>query len=256
MTFKPPFFIGEQIPTATAHLVDGLKFSGILAIGYALYCLLLPRTPPEKSAGEKMAFLKAFRLLKKRSVRVLFLTSIPISTVHRIFYMQNPPFLSAIGMRDADIMPTMSVGQIGEIVVILILGFLLLKLGYKWVIFTGAMANCLRYLIFSMVFLPIPVIVTTQLLHGLCFGCFYLGGAMYVDKVADKDIRHSAQVLFGLTAMGCGPILGGLLSGFLDRTFCPMGATDKFIGIWLTLSAIAFVSSLLFVIFFRPQHTE
>ena len=59
----PPFLTGPELPNVTARLADSLRFSGIISIGYALYCLTLPHTPPRKDATEKLAFKKAFALL-------------------------------------------------------------------------------------------------------------------------------------------------------------------------------------------------
>ena len=49
----PPFFVGTEVPDATARLADTLKVSGVLAILYAGFCLLLPHTPPKKEALQK-----------------------------------------------------------------------------------------------------------------------------------------------------------------------------------------------------------
>ena len=40
-TSRPPFLVGSEVEGATLLLVDALKFSGAMSIGYALFCLLM-----------------------------------------------------------------------------------------------------------------------------------------------------------------------------------------------------------------------
>ena len=42
---------------------------------------------------------------------------------------------------------------------------------------------------------------------------------MYVDKIADDDIRNSAQTVFGIIILGLGPMLAAPLLGFLSSLF-------------------------------------
>ena len=40
-----------------------------------------------------------------------------------------------------------------------------------------------------------------------------------MDKLADKDVRHSAQTVFGIIIFGGGPVIGGWLSGYLQNMY-------------------------------------
>ena len=40
--------------------------------------------------------------------------------------------------------------------------------------------------------------VASQAFHGFCFAFFFAAGFIYVDKLADDDVRHSAQTVFGI----------------------------------------------------------
>ena len=70
-----------------------------------------------------------------------------------------------------------------------------------------ASAYFLRYAVFAMTSLPVGVIVASQFLHGFCYACFFAVGYIYVDRLAEKDVRHSAQTVFGIIILGVGPVV-------------------------------------------------
>jgi len=206
-----------------------------------------------------LAFLKAFGLFRKPSFAVLMGAGLLLLPIHQVYFMQTGTFLSSVGVRDSDILPAMSLGQIGEIFMMLILGTMLKRLGLKWVVVIGAMAYCLRYLIFATPGLPLEVIVASQALHGVCFACFLAASYIYVDHLAEADIRHSAQQVFGLVIGGAGPILGGWLNGRLARWFTTTGAEPgavaalDYTGFWYVLAGIGLVAAIGLALLFRPE---
>ncbi len=250
----PPFLVGSEVPQVTSKLADALKFSGLISFVYAAFCLLLlPKTPPKKDADEKLAVTKAFRLFLKPSFSVLVLASLAISVIHQIYFIQAGPFLSAIGLQDSEIGPAMSIGQFAEIAFMAGLGVCLKRLGFRRVISIGCFAYCLRYLVFGSVGLPVWLIVSSQVLHGLCYACFFAAGFIYVDRIAAKDVRHSAQTVFGIIILGGGPVLGGYLQGFLVQQYTlPAGGVD-FSSLWYTLSAIGLVTTIGFAALFKEE---
>jgi hypothetical protein len=258
-TWKPPVLVGTEALGVTARLADALRAGGIIAVCYGLYCLTLPKTPPKREAVVPLAFLKAFGLFRKPSFAVLMGAGLLLLPIHQVYFMQTGTFLSSVGVRDSDILPAMSLGQIGEIFMMLILGMMLKRLGFKWVMVIGAMAYCLRYLIFAAPGLPLEVIVASQALHGVCFACFLAASYIYVDHLAEADIRHSAQQVFGLVIGGAGPILGGWLNGCLARWFTPTGAEPgaaaalDYTAFWYVLAGIGLVAAIGLALLFRPE---
>jgi nucleoside transporter len=248
----PPFLSGPEVDNVTGRLVDALKFSGMISIGYAAFCFLLPNTPPKRDAVEPLAVAKAFALFRKPSFALLVLASLPISVIHQIYFMQTGPFLSAIGLRDSLIGPVMTIGQFAEIGVMAALGLMLKRLGFRWVIFIGAMAYFARYAVFGTVDLPLGVIVTSQALHGFCYACFFAAGFIYVDRLATDDIRHSVQTVYGIIILGLGPVLGGFLLGWLESAFRVDGVWD-YSKLWYTLGAIGLVTGLAIAALFRDE---
>lgn len=202
----PPFLKGTERPDVIERLADAMRLSGILSVAYGVYCFVLPHTPPKQSV-EKIAFAKAFGLLRNPGLAVLTLAALPISIIHTIYFIQTPQFLPTLaGVRDADVQPAMSIGQFSEIFILAGLGFLLRRLGFKWVLVIGTLSYVLRYLIFSLGE-PTPLVVASQALHGVCFSCFYAAAFIYVERIAPVDVRHSAQTVFGIIILGLGPLL-------------------------------------------------
>ena len=94
LQWMPPFLVGSELPNVTHRLADSLRFSALISWGYALYCLALPHTPPKQEGVERLAFAKAFRLLREPSFAVLVAASLPISIIHQVYFLQTPPFFS------------------------------------------------------------------------------------------------------------------------------------------------------------------
>lgn len=268
----PPFFVGTEVADATARLADTLKVSGIIAFLYAGFCFFLPHTPPKKDGVEKLAFKKAFSLLSKRSFAVLVAASLPIAVIHQIYFMQTGPFFeNQLGMLVTYIAPAMTVGQFAEIGFLAILGVLLMRLGFKWTITIGALAYFTRYAIWGLISLqeasgpsvdaagqfvwttPLMIGVFSQILHGLCYACFFASAFMYVDRIADEDIRNSAQTVFGIIILGVGPMIAGPFLGVLGSVFGEAGVVTNFAGMWFTLAAIALLTAALVVFAFEDE---
>lgn len=251
-TWMPPFLTGPEIPDATARLADSLKFSALISFAYAAFCVALPHTPPRRDAAEPLAFAKAFGLFRERSFAVLVAVSLPISVIHQIYFLQTGPFLSSLGVLDSQIGPAMTIGQFSEILIMAGLGWMLARFGFRTVITIGALAYFVRYTIWSMPELPLGVIVGSQFLHGICYACFFAAAFIYVDRVASADIRHSAQTVFGILILGGGPVLGGMLSGYLQALYTT-GTVVDFGALWRVVALIGLASAVAFVALFRVR---
>ena len=248
----PPFVVGNEVANVTGRLADALKFSGIISIVYGMYCFLLPRTPPKRDAIENLAFKKAFKLFRLSSFTVLVISSLLVSIIHQIYFLQTGPFLSHIGVLDSQIGPAMTIGQFAEIITLAYLGFFLKRFGFHRLISIGIIAYALRYAIFGTTFLPVWAVILSQALHGFCYAFFFAAAYIYVDKLADDDVKHSAQTVFGIIILGGGPVIGGWLSGFLQSTYTT-GSVFDFSIFWYTLSAIGLITAIIFFFLFKEQ---
>ena len=250
--WMPPFIVGAEVSNVTSRLADALKFSGLISITYGAFCFLLPHTPPKKDATEKLAFKKAFKLFRFSSFTTLVIASLAVSVIHQIYFLQTGPFLSHIGILDSQIGPAMTIGQFAEILTMAYLGFFLKRLGFKKVITIGVAAYFMRYAIFGTESFPVWVIVASQAFHGFCYAFFFAAAFIYVDKLADEDVRHSAQTVFGIIILGGGPVIGGWLSGYLQNIYTVENIFN-YSNFWYTVSAIGLATMVFFYAFFREQ---
>ena len=250
--WMPPFIVGSEVANVTSRLADALKFSGLISLSYGAFCFLLPHTPPKRNAVEKLAFKKAFELFKETSFTILVVASLAVSVIHQIYFLQTGPFLSHIGILDSQIGPAMTMGQFAEIITMAYLGFFLKRLGFHKVISIGIAAYCVRYAIFGTESFPVWVMVISQAFHGFCYAFFFAAAYIYVDKIADEDVRHSAQTVFGIIILGGGPVIGGWLSGYLQNVYTVNGIFD-YSAFWYILSMIGLATALFFYFLFQNQ---
>ena len=250
--WMPPFIVGSEVANVTSRLADALKFSGLISLSYGAFCFLLPHTPPKRNAVEKLAFKKAFELFKEASFTILVVASLAVSIIHQIYFLQTGPFLSHIGILDSQIGPAMTIGQFAEIITMAYLGFFLKRLGFHKVISIGIAAYCVRYAIFGTESFPVWVMVISQDFHGFCYAFFFAAAYIYVDKIADEDVRHSAQTVFGIIILGGGPVIGGWLSGYLQNVYTVNGIFD-YSAFWYILSMIGLATALFFYFLFQNQ---
>ena len=250
--WMPPFIVGSEVANVTSRLADALKFSGLISLSYGVFCFLLPHTPPKRNAVEKLAFKKAFELFKEASFTILVVASLAVSIIHQIYFLQTGPFLSHIGILDSQIGPAMTIGQFAEIITMAYLGFFLKRLGFHKVISIGIAAYCVRYAIFGTESFPVWVMVISQAFHGFCYAFFFAAAYIYVDKIADEDVRHSAQTVFGIIILGGGPVIGGWLSGYLQNVYTANGIFD-YSSFWYILSMIGLATALFFYFLFQNQ---
>ncbi len=200
-----------------------------LSAALGVYSLLLPHTPPKKQA-EGIPFVKALGLFRDFSFAVFFIVSLIITIVLAFYYTVTSAFLSESGAVGGcgvtNIGSTMLIGQLCELVFLLLLPFLLLRIGMKWVLALGMFCWGLRYFLFANAGaegLPFAFAIIGIALHGLCFDFFFAAGFIHCDNEAPRDIRASAQALFSFLTYGIGMWLGSMLAGSLRDSY----TTDK-----------------------------
>jgi len=266
-SWMPPFFSGDEVPMAAAEMRKSVVWSGVLAIVYGVWAFVfLPDTPPLKANDDgtpRPALTKALGMLRQPSFVILLVVSVIIAAVHVIYFMQCAKFLSAAGLESSKILPVMAIGQFCEMLMYVVLASLLPKIGYRAVITIGICAFAARFFLFGTVGLPLTAFVVGQALHGLCYAFFFSACFIYVDRVAPKDIRNSAQSLYNFVFYGIGPICAVMLNGALVKKISATGGEEnltleEFSAYWYSLGGITVAALAVFVIAFRvaPENTE
>src|SRR3954468_15696260 len=146
----------------------------LISFALAAFSLTLPHTPPRRdtTGTDRLAWVKAFKLLALPHVLILFIVTLIDSTIHNGYFVLIGPFLSnAIKMPNNWINAITTIGQVAEIVTMVILGAVLKRIGWKWTMIIGILGHAARFAVFSL--FPSPehqaLIIAVQVLHGICY---------------------------------------------------------------------------------------
>ncbi len=258
---------GITIGTTTLGIVaNGDKSSiqwyvaGIGAILLGIFCFTLPNTPPP-AAGKKISArevlgLDSLRMFKKRSYLIFaicsFLLCIPLAG----YYSNARNFVEYVNADN--IMLKMSLGQMSEIVFMLLMPLFFRRLGFKWMLAVGMLAWALRYTLFAgaaddrIMWMTLAGIA----LHGICYDFFFVTGFIYVDKVAPAHIRGQAQGFLVLLTQGLGMGIGAILFGKLVGNYTTTTAEGPVLDwemIWAVPVVFALVVLGIFLIGFKED---
>jgi nucleoside transporter len=233
--------------------------AGSIVLG--VFCFALPHTPPldARSTGRMtmrdVLGLDALKLLGQRSFAVFVLGSFLICIPLQFYYAFANPFLNELHVSNAA--GKMTLGQMSEIVFMLVMPWFFRRLGVKYMLLVGMAAWTARYVLFAagnnaeLVWMLYAGI----LLHGICYDFFFVTGQIYVDRRAPADLRAAAQGLIAFVTLGVGMFIGSWLSGRVVDAFsvgAPGGAAaHAWDRIWLVPAAGAAAVLVLFALFFR-----
>ncbi|MHA3775678.1 MFS transporter [Verrucomicrobiota bacterium sgz303538] len=255
------FLLGVK---ATPEQVRWIFLVGaVLSFVMAAYSLTLPHTPPRREAEglDRLAWVRAMRLLATPFVAVLFLVTFIDSVIHNGYFVVSDAFLTnRVGIAGNLSMVVMSLGQVAEIVTMLVLGTVLARLGWKWTMIIGILGHAARFATFAFFPDMKGLIIAVQLLHGICYAFFFASVYIFVDAVFPKDVRASAQGLFNLLILGVGmvvasfffPSLVARLSKSVAGANGEMITTVDYQTLFLVPTGMALLGVVLLAFFFRP----
>lgn len=214
---KPP------VPDGTWAPFEEMQVAAAFGVILTMVAFLLPNTPPSKVAKDPWAFTKAFRMFTTVPGFLVFMViSFLISTEFQFYYVFSADFMEhGMGIKHELVSLYKSIAQYAEILCLGLLTPLSLKyLGMRKTLVIGALAWPLRYFIFAFYkVLPAPIVLASMSFHGIGFAFVFITSYIYIDRLAPRDIRGSAQSLFTLVTLGVGNYLGTLFSGQLKDHF-------------------------------------
>lgn len=226
-----------------------------------VFSFTLPKTPPKVDKDKKVIFsdilgLDALKLLKNRNFLIFFISSILICIPLAFYYQNANPFLAEIGVNN----PTgkMTIGQISEVLFMLLLPFFFKKFGFKKTLLIGMLAWAIRYLLFAygnsgeLAFMLLIGIA----LHGICYDFFFVSGQIYTDSKAGEKIKSAAQGLITLATYGVGMLVGFWVAGKISDKYLIGDNLHNWQDIWIFPAVFAFVVMILFAIFFKNEKVE
>jgi MFS family permease len=185
-----------------------------LWIVLALFTLRIPVGTTLPSAASPLTLrerfgLDALALLIDPNHRVVFLTAAFVAVPFAAFYPYTPAHLSDLGLHRTS--AWMSLGQVLEVGVLLAIGAILSRWGFKRVIALGLCFGILRYALYA---LDTPWTVLSGIaLHGFAFTFTYISTQLYLAERIKIQWRARAQALLSMMTGGIGNLVGYLLTG-------------------------------------------
>jgi nucleoside transporter len=239
-----------------------LLLSAGLSMILGIYALFLPKVPrfEGKSANSIKEFfsVEIIQLFKQRDFLVFMISltllyAIPIA----YYYSFVNNFLTTIQVKNAA--GWMSIGQLTEILVMLLLPFFLRHFSFKWVVFTGLFLWGARYGIFAyaaenptMQLVWLPAI----LVHGFAYVFTGLAGQLYIDEKAPRHLRNTAQSIITFAMQGLGTLFGTYFAGWMvERNITASGAYN-WTNIWILPTVAGIALSLFFLLLFKQKEKQ
>jgi nucleoside transporter len=234
-----------------SRLVHAIVLASLACLALGVYSLTLPKDEtihaPAAAPGRN-----TLRVFSTPSMIVLCAITMLNSMVHQFYYFGMGPYLSQIGFSNQSIMPYMSLGQVGEMIVFSQLGWFITRLGVKNAMLIGIFAQVARCVVFSTgnPWLTILLIPT----HGVCFACYFAVASIYIDGHASREQRAGAQQLFNFLMLGVGNLAGSIFAGYFAKFISDPG-TDKihFGQFWIFSAAFALALGIALAAFFKEE---
>ena len=249
------------------------QISMVTSVLLGLMSFALPKTPPTATGPATFGQIigkDAFVLFKDRSFLIFFISSVLICIPLSFYYAWANPSLTdtfKAGYPDAD--PTtfrienmMSLGQVSEVLFMLLLPLAYARLGVKNILIIGLVAWIIRFAFFGYgdALGGVWMLYAAILLHGVCFDFFFVSGMIYTDKKAGDKIKSQAQGLITLATYGIGMFIGSIISGKVKDTYTAtneMGVdVTNWLNVWLVPSGIAAAALLFLLLFFKDKKSN
>ncbi|GAA0729955.1 nucleoside permease [Aquimarina litoralis] len=246
---------------ANGMLKNTFLMTAIASAILGVFSFTLPKTPPKVGKDQKVTIsdilgLEAIKLLKDRNFLMFFLASILICIPLAFYYQHAGQFLGEIGVSNPA--GKMTIGQISEVLFMLLLPFFFKRFGFKKTLIVGMLAWGVRYLLFAygnsgeLAFMLIVGIA----LHGICYDFFFVSGQIYTDSKAGEKFKSAAQGLITLATYGLGMLIGFYVAGKITDANVIADGEHNWNSIWIFPAIFAAAVMLLFAIFFKNEKIE
>jgi nucleoside transporter len=253
-------FAGGVLPEQTALPLYSAAAASILL---GVYSFTLPHTPPS-GAGQAVSArsilgLDALGHLGSRPFYVFIISSLLICIPLAAYYNFTQIYLGAAGV--SNIAATQTLGQMSEVVFMVLMPFFFIRLGVKWMLVVGMGAWVVRYALFALA-APDAIfwmIALGILLHGICYDFFFVTGQIYVDKKSTPAIRGQAQGFLVFVTYGVGMLIGAQIAGNVYNSFlgaAPALTLQQWYSFWWIPAAFAAVIMVFFAVAFHDRGVD
>ena len=246
---------GKMVP----FQIDGTNiplFCGAgVAFVAAIHAWFLPHTPPpakgQKASVADALGLRSLSLMKDPQFAILIVGILIATIPFAAYWSYGSAFLKDQGFKYLTV--TMNWGQFVEMFLMLLVPIVIAAIGLKWTIMVGVAALVVRYGAFSLgVHLGMDALYFAAIfVHGIIFGCLYVGAQIYVDRKAPKEMKAQAQGLMFLLSFGVGLLIGNFINGGLLQVGVVKDGPKNYSLMWIVSTVISAALLALLIVAFR-----
>lgn len=243
---------------AGGALRNTFLMTGVASLVLGVFSFTLPKTPPRGKQNEVTVSgilgLDALKLLKDRNFLVFFISSVLICIPLAFYYQHAAQFLGEIGVENPA--GKMTIGQISEVIFMLLLPVFFTRFGFKKTILVGMLAWAVRYLMFSIgdAGSGAYLLLIGIALHGICYDFFFVSGQIYTDTKAGETVKSAAQGLITLATYGIGMLIGFAIAGQITDSYALAEGKHEWKQIWIFPAVFAIGVFALFAVFFKKEN--
>ncbi|MBS4200430.1 MFS transporter [Bacillus sp. FJAT-49732] len=241
---------------AIISLASGFYFNkmgvGALAIPMMIVAgmtLMLSFTLKDANSGAKKVNLKEIgNFFKDRTLLTFFLLSFFIFLTHRVNDSFISLYLFEIGGNEMLVGWLWFIGVLSE-AILFITSFIWFRSEspIKYMIIAGFLFT-IRWTMIGFISDP-SVLLSIQVLHGICFAIMYMGAIEYLYKALPVEMQATGHMVFMGIAFSITNIIGSSVGGFIFDTFS--GSTLYFI-----LAVCSFIGTIGFILFSMKEKTQ
>lgn len=261
VSFGLVYFVADgMIPEATAM---PLYLTSAASFAFAALTFTLPHTPPP-AKGQSVSIrsiigLDALKELGSRSFYSFLAASLLLCIPLAAYYNFTQIYLTDTNFQN--IAATQTIGQVSEVLFMVLMPLFFVRLGVKWMLGVGMLAWFLRYALFALGATEPTVwmILTGIAIHGICYDFFFVTGQIYIDMKSSDKIRGQAQGLIVLITYGVGMLIGAQIAGQVYNLFLgeQAGLTpDQWVQFWWVPALFSIAVFLFFILTFNDREVE
>lgn len=230
-----------------------------VAAAAAAFAPLLPKTAPA-AKGQPVSIadtlgLSALSMLKDKNVAVCIFCSCAWMFAFVIYWLFFSQFLAG-GLGVKDITLTMSVGQISEMLFMVLLPLSIRFFGLKISMCIGLAAMVARYVMCAFAPDVFGLHLGAIALHGIVFGFFFVAVQIYIAKKAPKQLQAQAQGMLFFIVMGAAQVIGAYFTRWLVGAYTSSVQAAEAVdwkSIFLVEAAATLAVFVVFALFFKDD---
>jgi PPP family 3-phenylpropionic acid transporter len=189
-----------------------LLWAGAGSLALIVACSwLLPESPVHQHAAEPPP---VGDIIRQPRVLALLAACFCMVAAHGAINIFYSIFLAGYGYSTSAIGSLISLGVLAEIAVFIGMSRIMRRYSLRQILLASCVAAAIRFSMIGLGARYLPLLVFSQLLHGLTFGAIHAAAIAAINRWFTGRTRSRGQALYSSLAFGAGGLLGGLISGW------------------------------------------